>query len=116
MAHILKGAQQEKAKTLAINQLSRTKGFWLSDWAQRILPIRYREGQKEYFGKKGMSLHIDVLLQQQQTGTPQKDVYFTATYRSDQDVVETLCVADHVLEQIKKDCPSLEGLYRKSDK
>ena len=62
-----------------------------------------------------MSLHVDVLLQKQQTGTLQKDVYFTAIYRSDQDVTETLCVADHVLEQIKKDYPSLEGLYCKSD-
>ena len=40
---------------------------------------------------------------------------FSAIYRSDQDVIETSCVADHVLEQIKKDYPSLEGLYRKSD-
>ena len=62
-----------------------------------------------------MSLHVDVLLQKQQTGMLQKDVYFTAIYRSDQDVIETLCVADHVLEQIKKDYPSLEGLYHKSD-
>ena len=115
MAHILRGVQQEKAKTLAMNQLSQTKGFWLSDWAQKILPIRYRKGQNEYFGKKGMSLRIDVLLQKQQTGTLQKDVYFTATYRSDQDVIDTLCVADHALEQIKKDYPSLEGFYCKSD-
>ena len=45
-----------------------------------------------------MSLHIDVLLQKQRTGTPQKDVHFTAIYRSDQAVIETLSVADHVLE------------------
>ena len=51
MAHILRGVQQETAKTLAINQPSQTKGFCLSDWAQKILPIRYREGQKEFFGK-----------------------------------------------------------------
>ena len=38
-----------------------------------------------------MSFHVDVLLQKQQTGTLQKNVYFTAVYRSDQDVIETLC-------------------------
>ena len=99
IAHILRCVRQEKAMTLAINQLSE------SELAQTILPIRYRQGQKEYFGKKGMSLHIDVLLLKQQTATLQKDVYFTAIYRSDQDVVETLCVANHVLEQIKKNYP-----------
>ena len=36
-------------------------------------------------------------------------------YRSDQDVVETLCALDHVLAQMKIDHPNLKGLYRKSD-
>ena len=44
MTHILRGVQKEKAKILAMNQPSQTKGFWLSDWAQKILPIRYRKG------------------------------------------------------------------------
>ena len=30
-------------------------------------------------------------------------MYFTSVYRSDQDVVETLCVLDHVLAQMKTD-------------
>lgn len=115
MAHILRGVQQEKAKAHAMQSLSTTTGFWISDWAQKILPLRYREGQKEYFGKKGMSLHVDVLFQKDQDGQLRKDVYFTALYRSDQNVLETLCVLDHVLAQIKRDYPNLQGLYRKSD-
>ena len=42
-------------------------------------------------------------------------MYFTSVYRSDQDVVETLCVIDNVLAQMKTDYPNLKGLYRKSD-
>ena len=55
-----------------------------------------------------MSLHVDVLLQKQQTGTLQKDVCIIAIYQSDQDIIETLCMADHVLEKIKKDHPVLK--------
>ena len=33
----------------------------------------------------------------------------------DRDVVETLCVLDHILVQMKTDYPNLKGLYRKSD-
>ena len=42
-------------------------------------------------------------------------MYLTSVYRSDQDVVETLCVLDHVLAQMKTDYPNLKGLYHKSD-
>jgi hypothetical protein len=58
--HIVRGVQQAKAKSFAMNQLSTTCGVWLRDWAQKVLPMKFRESQKEYFGKKGMSLHIDV--------------------------------------------------------
>ena len=36
-------------------------GFGLNDFYQKVLPISFREGQKIYLGKKGMSLHVDIL-------------------------------------------------------
>ena len=115
MAHIVRSVQQEKAKVQAMQLLSATTGFWISDWAQKVLPLKYQEGQKEYFGKKGMSLHVDVLSKKDEDGQLRKDVHFTSVYRSDQDVVETLCVVDHVLAQMKTDYPNVKGIYRKSD-
>ena len=58
--HISRSVQQNKE--YAMNNLDLKTGLWLSDWSQKILPVAYREGQKEYFGKKGMSMHIDCLL------------------------------------------------------
>ena len=49
-----------------MNEVSTTTNFWLKDWAQKVVPRKYREAQKDYFGKQGMStlilitLHIDV--------------------------------------------------------
>ena len=43
-------------------------------------------------------------------GQLRKDVYFISVYRSDQDVVETLCVHDRVVAQMKTDYPNLKGL------
>ena len=62
-----------------------------------------------------MSLHVDVLFQKDEDGQLRKDVNFTSVYRSDQDVIEALCVLDHVLPQMKTVYPDLKGLYRKSD-
>ena len=62
-----------------------------------------------------MSFYVDVLFQKDEDGQLRQDVYFTSVYRSDNDVVEILCILDHVLAQMKTDYPNLKGFYRKSD-
>ena len=113
MKHILRGVKQEKAKAFAVQNISEHTGFWLSDWAQKILPSKYRENQCEYFGKKGMSLNVDVLFTH--SNDLMKHTYFTALTTCDQDVSETLCVSDHVLKQVRADFPNITSLYQKSD-
>ena len=61
MCHVLRGVRQEKAKLYAISQLDPSCVIWLSDWAQKVIPSMFREGQRDYFGKKRMSVHVDVL-------------------------------------------------------
>ena len=60
MKHQIRDYQQRQAKAYCFSNLDATTGFWLKDFAQKVLPMRFREGQREYFGKKGMSLHVDV--------------------------------------------------------
>ena len=48
MRHIIRSV---KANAFEFLQDTST-GFWLSDWAQKVLPVSYRESQREYFGKK----------------------------------------------------------------
>ena len=49
MKHLMKDAQQKRAKIDAFTNLSDNTAFWLKDFCQKILPVRYREGQREYF-------------------------------------------------------------------
>lgn len=116
MRHIIRAVKQNQAKLSAMDQLDDVTALWLCDWAQKILPVKFREGQRDYFGKKGMSLSVDVLLKKCVTsGEVQKSVYLTSIYRCDQDTEDTLCVGDHVLQQIKKDHPKVTHILRKSD-
>ena len=81
MCHVFQGVQQEKAKLYAISQLDPSCGFWLSDWAQKVIPSMFREGQRDYLGKKGMSVHVDVLLTKAVASSElMKSVYFTLEY------------------------------------
>jgi hypothetical protein len=85
--------------------------LWLKDWAQKVLPLSFREKQSDYFGKKGMSLAVDVFFQRNSSGNLTNLVYFTVIFRCDQDMVSTLNVADHVLKQYKMDNPMVTKLF-----
>ena len=77
--------------------------------------MRFREGQCDYFGKKGMTLHVDVFLLRDNEGVIKKSTYFTTSFRSNQDFQDTLSLAYHVLRQFSDDFPNVNELYAKSD-
>lgn len=43
--HIIRGAQQDKAKTDVLRNLGATQAFWIRDWAQKVLPGAGLEAQ-----------------------------------------------------------------------
>ena len=58
--HLVRDVQQSKAKSYAFDKVDNNSAFCLCDFSQKIIPIKSCESQKEYFGKKGMTLDIDV--------------------------------------------------------
>ena len=56
--HNLRAAQQDYEKTKIISQMGIDEAFCTVDWDQKILPQEYRESQKNYFEKKGMSIFV----------------------------------------------------------
>jgi len=115
MFHIIRGVQQDKGKQFVMSQLDSKSGLLLSDWAMKVLPQSYREKMDDWFGKKGLSLHVDVLFYMDNNQTLRKMTYFTAIDRCLQDMSSVLCVFEHVLDQIKQDLPNLTTLYTRSD-
>ena len=53
--------QQKKAKAFAFDSLDEASCFWLKHYCQKILPMTFREGPIDYFGKKGMTLYVDII-------------------------------------------------------
>ena len=84
---------------------------------QRLLskniPVRFCEGQKEYFGKKVMSLHVDVFFMKK-NHILHKQVCSTALYHCDQGTVDTLSIADIVLTRFLSDEPGVKIVCGKS--
>jgi len=71
------------------------KRFLSEDFASKVS----RRTQKEYFGKKGMTLHVDVFFVKENEQVKKK-VYFTAVYRCEQGLVDSLCLGDVVLAKV----------------
>lgn len=69
----------------------------------------------EYFGKRGMTVSVEVFIFKS-FETYYKQVYLVALDRCDQGALETLCIADVVLQQFKKDYPRTVRLDVKTDK
>jgi len=113
--HIIRGVQQDKSKQFVMSQLDSKSGLLSSDWAMKVLPQSHREKMDEWFGKKGISLHVDVLFYMDTNHTLKKITYFTAIDRCLQDMSSVLCVFEHVIDQIKMDLPNLTTLYTRSD-
>ena len=74
--------------------------------------MRFHEGQ-EYFGKRGMSLHVVFFIKKNHI--LHKQVYLTASYRCDKGTVNTLSIADLVLTKFLSDEPGVKNVYGKSD-
>lgn len=62
MAHKLRASKQEQEKQLYIDRMNEFTAFLTIDWAQKILPQEFREGQSSYYGKKGMSVLVGSFL------------------------------------------------------
>ena len=115
MFHIIRGVQQDKSKRFVMSQLDSKSGLLLSDWAMKILSQTHREKMDSWFGKKGISLHTDVLFYMDNDHTLKKLIYFAAIDRCPQDMPLVLCIFEHVIGQIKTDLPNLTTLYTRSD-
>jgi hypothetical protein len=50
--HILRSSQQEQAKQHIISMVDDKTVYWLGDWGMKMLPQKYRETMKDWFGKK----------------------------------------------------------------
>ena len=76
--------------------------------------MKFREGQREYFGKKGMSLHVDVFFLKKNNHLL-KRLYLSSINQCDQGMIDMLSLVKAVLKQLKVDEPQIQKLFAKSD-
>ena len=54
--HIVKAVHQDRAKVDAMKKLSESEALIIFDFAMKFLPKKFREAQKDFFGKRGFDI------------------------------------------------------------
>jgi hypothetical protein len=61
-AHCIRTVHQDQAKQDVLDNLKPNQALIVMDWAMKFLPIKHREAQSDFFGKKGISWHISSVI------------------------------------------------------
>ena len=97
--HLLRNWCQDQIKYTAMNQLDRNSVFVHFDWAMKKLPSKSREKQEDWFGKRGISWHVAVVVFLENDVL--KTLKFVHTFKStSQDSDSIIGITNSVFEQI----------------
>ena len=84
-AHTIRSVNQDAARLDILNALDDTSVLVVLDWAMKFIPRKYRESQADWFGKRGISWHVNVAMRKHAGKTLQTLTLFHVLQRSSQD-------------------------------
>ena len=114
-AHQLRSVQQDKARTEVLEQLDENAVLITQDWAMKFLPQKYRETQSEWFGKRGISWHISVVVRRLADGKLQHQAFVHVAENCSQDANAVIAMIRHTLQELKKEHPSISLAFLRQD-
>lgn len=113
-SHLLRSVQQDKARTDVVELLDEESVLITQDWAMKLLPQKFREHQRDWFGKRGISWHISVVIRKVQ-GVVQHQTLVHIVKNSSQESDTVVWIMEHVLHTIKLDHPEISTAYFRQD-
>ena len=113
-SHQLRSVRQDTARTSVLEGLDDSSVHITQDWAMKFLPLKYRETQSDWFGKRGISWHISVVARKK-GGKLQTQVFVHIVENCNQDGHVVVLIIEHVLRTLKKEHPELANAYIRQD-
>ena len=113
-SHLLRSVQQDKARIDVLETLDSESVLVTQDWAMKFLPQKYREHQRDWFGKRGISWHISVVVRKVQN-VLQHQTLIHIVKNSTQESDTVGWIMEHVLKNLKKEHPKITTAYFRQD-
>lgn len=114
-AHQLRVVHQDKARLDVIDNLTEEDVFLTQDFAMKFMPIKFREAQTDFFGKKGLSWHITVVLRKTSSGQLESQSFVHILEGGQQDSPSVVPIMTHVLTCLKEQHPEINNAYYRQD-
>ena len=114
-AHQLRVVNQDKARLDVMDNLSESKVLITQDFAMKFIPVKYREAQKDFFGKRGLSWHVTVVLRKSSSGQLESQSFVHILEGGLQDSLTVVPVMTHVLTCLKNQHPEITEAYYRQD-
>ena len=114
-AHQLRSIQQDKARTDILRELGSNEVMITQDWAMKFLPQKYRETQSDWFGKRGISWHISVVVRKTTSGQLLHQVYVHIVANCSQESNAVIAIMEHTLRSMKDENPEIMKAYYRQD-
>ena len=113
-AHQLRSLQQDKARSTTLASLDESSVLITQDWAMKWLPQRYRETQADWFGKRGISWHVSVVVRKVADQLEQ-ETFVHILEESSQDADAVVRVLQHTLRSLKVEHPEIKFASLRQD-
>lgn len=113
-SHLLRSVQQDKARTDILQRLDETSVLITQDWAMKFLPEKFRETQADWFGKRGISWHISVVVRKVRDCL-QHQTFVHIVQNSPQESDTVSWIMEHVLRTLKEEHPEITTAYFRQD-
>ena len=113
-AHQLRSVRQDMARTDILDTLDESSVLVTQDWAMKFLPQKYRESQSDWFGKRGISWHISVVVRKKR-GVLESQSFVHIAENSNQDSLLVVRIIEHVLRTLKREHPELLTAFLRQD-
>ena len=118
-AHIVRSVNQEAAKQDQLKMIAYNpeSALLVMDWAMKFQQLRYREKQSDWFGKRGLSWYISTVIcsDPENPGSLELQSYAHLFDACQQDWFAVCSVAEHTLQEIKRQKPHVSKIYLRSD-
>ena len=115
-AHILRSANQDKAKQDIITNLNDSSALVVMDWAMKFLQMKYREKQSDWFAKRGISWHMSTVIFKQETSSEvEVQTYAHLFDYCQQDWFAVCSIFENLLKNVLSTKPSINSVFLRSD-
>ena len=112
--HQLRSVRHDQARLDVLELLNQESVLIVSDWAMKFLPQMYRESQQDWFGKRGISWHISVVVRRVNDDL-QSQAFVHVIQSCAQGSHAVVLMMQYVLQTLKTEHPEIVQAFFRQD-